>query len=70
MSAAKSVSFTQRKDSTKEDDLLLEALEKPYLSLTPDRIAVLLRRSCASHHSAINRFGTQHAHAKTGDAAT
>ncbi|MGB0844793.1 MAG: HD domain-containing protein [Alphaproteobacteria bacterium] len=38
------VSFTQMKDGTKEDYELLEELEKPYLSLTPDRLMDELRR--------------------------
>lgn len=32
------VSFTQMKDGTKEDYMLLEELEKPHLSMTADRI--------------------------------
>lgn len=44
MTQASQVSFTQMKDGTKEDYLLLERLEKPYLSLTADRIFDELRR--------------------------
>ena len=32
------VSFTQMKDGAKDDYLLLEELEKPFLALTVDRI--------------------------------
>ena len=38
------VSFTQMKDGTREDYLLLEEKEKPYLAMTPDRILDELRR--------------------------
>jgi predicted HD phosphohydrolase len=38
------VSFTQMKDGTKEDYELLEKLEKPFLSLTADRVLEELRR--------------------------
>lgn len=38
------VSFTQMKDGTREDYALLHELEKPYLSLTADRILDELRR--------------------------
>lgn len=38
------VSFTQMKDGTKEDYELLEKLEKPYLSMTADRVLDELRR--------------------------
>ena len=38
------VSFTQMKDGTHEDYALLHELEKPYLSLTADRILDELRR--------------------------
>ena len=41
------VSFTQMKDGTKEDYELLEKLEKPYLSLTADRVMDELRRQGA-----------------------
>ncbi|MGH1412527.1 MAG: HD domain-containing protein [Pelagimonas sp.] len=40
----KTVSFTQMKDGTKEEYLLLQELEKPYLNLTADRILDELRR--------------------------
>lgn len=38
------VSFTQMKDGTKEEYLLLQELEKPYLALTADRVLDELRR--------------------------
>lgn len=38
------VSFTQMKDGTREDYLLLQALEKPYHDKTPDRILRELAR--------------------------
>jgi len=38
------VSFNQMKDGTREDYELLERLEKPYLSLTADRLLDELRR--------------------------
>jgi predicted HD phosphohydrolase len=38
------VSFTQMKDGTKEDYLLLAELEKPYLGMTADRIMDELKR--------------------------
>lgn len=38
------VSFTQMKDGTKEEYLMLHELEKPYLGLTVDRIMDELRR--------------------------
>lgn len=44
MSSDQTVSFTQMKDGTKEDYLLLEKLEKPYLALTADRVLDELRR--------------------------
>ena len=44
MSEKTQVSFTQMKDGTKEDYLLLERLEKPYLGMTADRILDELRR--------------------------
>lgn len=44
MSDAKTVSFTQMKDGTKEDYELLEKLEKSYLALTPNRILEELHR--------------------------
>jgi predicted HD phosphohydrolase len=34
----KTVSFTQMKDGTKEDYLLLQELEKPFIAMTADRI--------------------------------
>ncbi|WP_168798032.1 HD domain-containing protein [Pacificoceanicola onchidii] len=39
------VSFTQMKDGTEEDYLLLEKLEKPFLALTADRVLEELRRA-------------------------
>lgn len=44
MSQEKTVSFTQMKDGTKEDYLLLAELEKPYHGMTADRILDELRR--------------------------
>lgn len=44
MSEEKTVSFTQMKDGTKEDYLLLAELEKPYHGMTADRILDELRR--------------------------
>ena len=44
MTETEIVSFTQMKDGTKADYELLEKLEKPYLSLTADRIMSELRR--------------------------
>ena len=44
MSDTQTVSFTQMKDGTKEDYLLLAELEKPYHGMTPDRILDELRR--------------------------
>ena len=44
MTTDQTVSFTQMKDGTKEDYELLEKLEKPYLSLTADRVMDELRR--------------------------
>ena len=41
----KTVSFTQMKDGTKEDYLLLAELEKPFLALTADRVLDELRRA-------------------------
>ena len=38
------VSFTQMKDGTKEDYLLLEELERPFVALTVDRVLAELRR--------------------------
>ncbi|MGX9355890.1 HD domain-containing protein [Roseobacteraceae bacterium S113] len=38
------VGFTQMKDGTKEDYELLEKLEKPYLTMTADRVLDELRR--------------------------
>ncbi len=38
------VSFTQMKDGTKDEYLLLQKLEKPYLAMTADRILDELRR--------------------------
>lgn len=47
MSKGKTVSFTQMIDGTKDDYMLLEELEKPYLSLTADRVLDELRRQGA-----------------------
>ena len=44
MPGAKTVSFTQMKDGTKEDYLLLHELEKPFHAMTADRILDELRR--------------------------
>lgn len=44
MSDTQTVSFTQMKDGTKEDYLLLAELEKPYHGMTADRIFDELRR--------------------------
>ena len=44
MSEEKLVSFTQMKDGTKEDYLLLAELEKPYLGMTADRVLDEMRR--------------------------
>ena len=38
------VSFTQMKDGTKEDYLLLEELERPFVALTVERVLAELRR--------------------------
>jgi len=43
MSDSKTVSFTQMKDGTKDDYMLLETLEKPFLALTGDRVLSELR---------------------------
>lgn len=47
MDKARTVSFTQMKDGTKDDYALLHELEKPYLSMTADRILDELRRQGA-----------------------
>ncbi len=44
MGIGQTVSFTQMKDGTKDDYDLLEKLEKPYLSMTADRVLDELRR--------------------------
>lgn len=44
MNNPRAVSFTQMKDGTKEDYQLLHELEKPYLSLTADRVLDELKR--------------------------
>lgn len=44
MSSNRTVAFTQMKDGTKDDYLLLQELEKPYLGLTADRVLDELRR--------------------------
>ena len=43
-SQAKTVSFTQMKDGTKDEYELLRELEKPYVALTADRVLDELRR--------------------------
>lgn len=43
MSETKTVSFTQMKDGTKEDYILLAELEKPFHAMTADRIMSELR---------------------------
>ena len=46
MAAGKeTVTFTQMKDGTREDYLLLERLEKPFLAMTADRVLDELRRA-------------------------
>ncbi len=40
----KTVKFVEMKDGDKEDYILLQELEKPYLSMTPDRIIDELKR--------------------------
>lgn len=42
------VSFTQMKDGTRDDYLLLQELEKPYLALTADRVLDELARQGAT----------------------
>lgn len=42
--AGQKVSFTQMKDGTKDEYMLLHELEKPYLGMTADRIMDELRR--------------------------
>ena len=44
MTETRTVGFTQMKDGTKEDYLLLEELERSYLSLTADRVLEELHR--------------------------
>jgi len=44
MTQARTASFTQMKDGTKDDYLLLEELEKPFLALTADRVLSELAR--------------------------
>jgi predicted HD phosphohydrolase len=44
MNEARTASFTQMKDGSKEDYLLLQELEKPFLRLTPERILDELHR--------------------------
>ena len=44
MADGKVVSFTQMKDGTKEDYLLLHELEKPFVALTVDRVLAALRQ--------------------------
>lgn len=43
-SSGHKVSFTQMKDGTKDDYMLLHELEKPFLGLTADRVLSELRR--------------------------
>ena len=45
MATTRTVSFTQMKDGSKEDYLLLQQLEKPFLALTADRVLDELRRA-------------------------
>lgn len=45
--SSEKVSFTQMKDGTKDEYLMLQKLEKPYLSMTADRILDELRRQGA-----------------------
>lgn len=45
MNEEKTVGFTRMKDGTREDYLLLEKLEKPFLAMTADRIMDELRRA-------------------------
>ena len=40
----KTVKFVEMKDGDKEDYLLLQELEKPYLKMTPNRIIEELKR--------------------------
>ena len=44
MQDSRTVTFTEMKHGTKEDYLLLDELEKPFLALTPDRILAELHR--------------------------
>jgi len=44
MTQTRTASFTQMKDGTKDDYLLLEELEKPFLALTADRVLSELAR--------------------------
>jgi predicted HD phosphohydrolase len=44
MNDTRTASFTQMKDGSKEDYLLLQELEKPFLRLTPERILDELHR--------------------------
>lgn len=44
-SESKVVSFTQMKDGTMEDYLMLAELEKPFLAMTADRVLTELRRA-------------------------
>jgi len=44
MNKTRTAGFTQMKEGTKEDYLLLQELEKPFLQLTPERILDELRR--------------------------
>ena len=45
MTDTRTVTFTQMKDGTREDYLLLEEKEKPFLALTADRVLGELRRA-------------------------
>lgn len=48
MSQRQTVSFTQMKDGTKEDYLLLAELERPFQAMTADRVLDELRRAGAA----------------------
>ena len=52
-SPARTVSFTQMKNGTKDDYALLQELEKPYLAKTAERILDELRRQGDHHLKAI-----------------
>ena len=48
MASDKTVRFTQMKDGTRDEYLLLQELEKPYLALTADRVLDEMRRQAAA----------------------